>query len=480
MKIFNKYIIYVSMGALFLSSCDKKFEKLNTNPNAPEKVSPDMLLPYATKLAGDMYWGRGNESLGVDVGNQFAQHWARIQYTETDRYIIPQGVINAWSDFYTAVNSFEDVQQLGKEMNNPNYTAIGKIGKSWIISLITDIYGDVPYSEAAQGKQNILSPKYDAQKDVYKGLIEDLKAANELLSGTGTVNGDILLNGNMLKWKKFSNSLSLRLLNRLVGKADAGFDVQARIAEIISDPAKYPLISSKDDNIQLNYLGAIPNVNPIYQTQISRDDHRISETIVNYLVATNDQRLEVYADKSKDGGVYKGIPNGLLANDAYALGLDKTSKPGIQFRSATSPAVIISYAELLFVKSELAFKGVNVGDTYENLYEQAIKASFAQYGLTASTTYLNGVKIDASNPLKSIMTQKWVALFGQGIEAWTEQRRTNIPNLVAPVTNVNNNVIPTRLPYPATEESLNVNNFKAALANQNGKNDMQFKLWWAK
>ncbi len=484
-RIFSslRHISLIAAFTLGVSACTDKFDEINTNPNAPSTATADLFLPHGIQSAVDAYWGG---SLGMDIGNLISQYWARIQYTDIDQYLVSSDVYSgAWQTFHIeALADYQRIYKLGVETKNPNYQAVALIMRSWVFSLITDIYGDIPYSQSIQGLEGILQPKYDTQKEVYAGIIKELKTANDLIDATDktkAIAGDILFANDLTKWKKFANSLSLRLLNRMLDKSDAGIDVKAEINRILSDPTKYPVISSVSDNIQLNYIDATNNNNPINQNRKTRDDHRVSATLVNKLAEMKDARLAVYADKPADGGDYKGVPNGLSNADANALGLSKTSKVGAYFVAATAPGVIMSYAELLFIKAELAYKGITAAGTAATNYTAAITASHSQYKLTVSPDYLaaNALKT-GSDGYTQIMEQKWIALFGQGVEAWTEFRRTGIPALKPAVINVNGGVIPTRLPYPGSEESLNYENFSAALKKQGGTNDMKLKLWFAK
>lgn len=470
----------MAISIFLLVSCTKDFEETNENNNAPEVVSPDLILPYAIKNTVNYYWGARDESLGMMVGNQFPQHWASIQYADVDRYLVPQNLIStAWAAFYIdGLANFNDVENLGIEMDNPNYIAVSKILKSWTFSLLTDIWGDIPYSEALDTK--VFSPNYDTQNEVYAGIIKELKEANDMIVlNNYPIKGDILLSGDMLMWKKFANSLSIRLLNRIYHKPDALVNVNSELNRILSDPTNYPILMENSDNIQLNYLSTQPNTNPIYVNRISRDDFRMSKTLVDLLNTNEDRRVTVFANPAELTGEYVGIPNGLP--NAVSLGLNKTSKVGSYFTAAEAPAVIISYSEILFIKAELGHRGLSsAGDTSTN-YINAIKASFEQYDLEPDEAFLYEMQYKGdSEGYTQILTQKWLALFGQGLEAWTEQRRTNIPKLVTPEASINNGIIPTRLPYPLSEEALNNENFKKALTGQGGENDMKMKLWWAK
>jgi hypothetical protein len=452
---------------LCLSACTGDFDETNTNNNSPSTGTADLFLPHGIQSAVDLQSGG---SLGMDIGEGFSQHWARIQYTDVDQYTVSSDVFTAgWSGFYIeSLADYQRVYKIAEETGNTNYKAVAVILRSWVFSLLTDIYGDIPYTDALKGLEGTLLPKYDAQKDVYAGLIAELKTAGESIDPANTtmpVAGDILFNGNMLKWKKFANSLSLRLLSRMIDKADAPINVKSEITRILSDPAKYPVLTSVSDNVQLNYLDATNNQNPVNVNRKTRDDHRVSATIVDKLTMLNDARLPVYANKPLLRATYKGVPNGLSSTSASKLGLDSTSKVGDYFVSPTAPGVIMTYAELLFLKAEFGYKGVTIAGDAATNYADAITASFAQFKLVVPAAYL------ASNALKSgadgftqIMEQKWIALYGQGLEAWTEYRRTGLPNLQVPAQNTNQNVLPTRLPYP----------------RQCGKNDMKTKLWFAK
>ncbi|WP_031530670.1 SusD/RagB family nutrient-binding outer membrane lipoprotein [Dyadobacter crusticola] len=473
----------LAASILCLSACTGDFDEINTNNNSAASGTADLFLPHGIQSAVDLYWGG---SIGQDVGDGFVQHWARIQYTDVDQYTVSADVFTSgWQTLYIeSLADFQRINKIAQESGNTNYAAVATIMRSWVFCLLTDIYGDIPYTDALQGLEDKLLPKYDAQKNVYAGLIAELKTAGESIDVADknkAIAGDILFNGNLTKWKKFANTLSLRILSRMIDKADAPIDVKSEIARILSDPAKYPVLESNADNVQLNYLDATNNNNPINQNRKTRDDHRVSATLVNKLLALGDGRLAVYANKPADGGEYKGVPNGLSSSDANALGLSKTSKVGDYFVAATAPGVLISYAELLFLKAEFAYKGVAAAGTASKNYSDAITASFAQYKLTVPDTYLttNALKPGAEG-FTQMMEQKWIALYGQGVEAWTEYRRTGLPALVPPALNTNGNVIPTRLPYPGSEESLNFDNYSAALAAQGGKNDMKMKLWFAK
>ena len=483
----KKTCILAFAFSLFIGvmGCDSKFDETNINPNDPTSVPAERLLPHGIYSAVTNIIGPSSTvSLGLDAGNGWAQHTARIQYTEIDQFSYTSDLQDlTWRNLYNEpLTDFQRIIALGKSGSNENYQAIGMIMRSYVLSVLTDVYGDIPYTEALSGTTGIVAPKFDAQKDVYTGLVTELKTASDLVNTKAVDSGgDILYGGDMSKWKKFANSLSLRLLNRMLSKAETAAYAKTEMTRILSDPAKYPVMTSNADVAQLVFLSR-PNNNPISENRRTRDDHRISTALLDRLVALNDPRLGVYASKAATTGEYKGVPNGLPNSDAGALGFTNTSKIGAYFTQETTPGVIMSFAELNLIKAEAALRGVTAAGDAAKAYADGITASLAYYKLAPPADYLtkNALKTDNMAALTQVLEQKWLALFGQGVEAWTEYRRTGIPALTVPKVNYNGGMIPTRLPYPSSEENLNNVNLKLALTAMGGANTMQTKLWWAK
>lgn len=476
MKIKYITIILSSTLLLLVTSCKKNLEDINKNPNASENAQPDYLLTGATKNIVDTYWGTANN---MDASLLFVQNWSKIQYTDPDRYIYSNSSFQElWTTAYTkGITNFNQLIRLADAQSNPNYNGVALVLRSWTFSLLTDAYGDVPYKQAGSIDQ-YLTPAYDKQKDVYFALLDDLKSAQELLSTSGpAIGGDIIYNNNIANWKKFANSLRLRIALRIADREPE--KAKQVLSEIKAEGSGY--ISDNSENAQLVYSTS-PNQNPISNLFDTRDDYRISKTIVDKLFELNDPRLPVYASKTKDATpqTYVGLPNGLLVGDASNYGFTKTSKPGTYFLAPNAPAVIISYAEVLFDRAEAAARGFTA-ESASGLYKQAIAASLQQYGITgtAANKYLAqpAVQYNASNYKKSIGDQKWIALFGQGLEAFAEWRRLDYPKLQPAVAGTLNGKIPVRFIYPGTEQSLNGTSYNAAVASQ-GADALTTKLWF--
>jgi len=474
-----KYSTIILSGALLLSvtSCKKNLEDINKNPNSSETAQPDYLLTGVTKNIADTYWGTSNN---MDASLLFVQNWSKIQYTDPDRYIYTVASFQElWTTAYTkGVINLNQIIKLGDAQSNPNYKGVALVLRSWVFSLLTDAYGDVPYKQAANIKEN-LTPVYDKQKDVYFAILDDLKSAQASLNVAGpAIAGDIIYNNKIINWKKFANSLRLRIALRIADRESE--KAKQVIADIQAEGSGY--ISDNSEIAQLIYSTS-PNQNPISNLFDTRDDYRISKTIVDKLFALNDPRLPIYASPTKDAtpATYVGLPNGLLVGDASAYGLTKISKPGTYFIAPSAPAVIISYAEVLFDRAEAAARGFTTEDQAD-LYKQAITASLKQYGITDAAVVNNylaqpAVQYDAANYKKSIGDQKWLALFGQGLEAFAEWRRLDYPQLTPAVAGTLGGKIPVRFLYPGTEQSLNGANYKAAVASQ-GADVLTTKLWF--
>lgn len=471
------------ISSLFLllgltASCKDELAKINKNQNEAETPQPAYLLTSTIKTTTDSYWGVSNNLASSLL---FVQHWARVQYTDPDRYIFTNNDFNeGWSTWYSkSISQLKLIQKLVANPENNNYKGVSLVLQSWIFSLLTDAYGDIPYTETGD-INNFLTPRYETQESVYRGILNDLKNAQSLLKADGeAIQGDIIYGGNIINWKQFANSLRLRFALRI---ADRLPDLaKTTLQEVSAEGSGY--ISSNDDIAQLVYQDA-PNRNPVSSSFEAREDYRVSKTMVDKLRDLSDPRLSIYADRTKTATPqgYVGLPNGLTSSEASSIGFDLTSRPGAYFREPKAPAVILSYSEVLFGLSEAVSRGFITGDAAD-LYQKAIRASLEQYKIsnTLIDAYLRqpSVSFDPNNYKKSIGEQKWIALYGQGLEAFAEWRRLDYPQLTPAKAGALGGKIPTRFLYPGTEQSLNGANYQEAIKHQ-GSNSLLTKLWFDK
>ncbi len=478
-----KFIQYLTLcfslgGMLLMTGCEKDFDKLRLNPDTPEEVSPELLLPTIIRqpINGmvDQSWSNGNV---------LAQHTAKIQFTWGPTYDLG-GNNGLWNTMYSTLRDVNNVIEISTETGEDNYRAIALIMKSWMYGILTDSYGDVPYTNATKAKSGEgLLPDYDRQEVIYEGILNDLKTANEIIAvGGAPVNGDILYKGNMLLWKKLANSLQLRYLLRISNKVD----VKAKIAAIVDNPSQFPVFESNDENAALTYLPAFPNQWPIHTYRVgSFDEYRLSESLGKRLKDLDDPRLYVLARPTaatvdSENPEYNGVPNGLNDADALAYngGSNNISRIGLRFyeEASTEKGIIMTYAELQFILAEAAAKDLISADA-ELHYLNGIEASFDYYGIEASQDYYEQAKVayDPAHSWEQIALQKWIALFFNGYEAWFDYRRTKLPVL----SPVDGDRVMSRWEYPAEEQSLNKDNYNAAISRQ-GEDDNKTQVWWEK
>jgi hypothetical protein len=489
MKAFSIKTLFLAGGLLAASGCTSHFDSLNTDPNSPTQIGPQYILTYALERSIDRYWGSSArfERLNLDAGSLWIQHLGRNIYSnEGDNYEASQALmLNNWQAFFNDSQlNYQRIMTLADENGaypNPNYYGVALVMRTWVFSLLTDTFGAIPYSEALKGTgaSAILTPKYDAQEKVYEQMLADLKLANEKLNVAGpAITGDILYSGNILRWKRFANSLRVKLANRQAAKKPT--ESRAILREMLADPTKYPLFASNDDNAALRCTPNRPSNNEWHETMIqgSRTDWNLSQTLVDKLVSLNDPRLGVYG--TRQGNTWQGVPNGLP--DAIATTyLSTAATIGSAFTRPEAPEVVMTFAELNLTLAEAALDGDIEGGTAkaQEYFEKGIAASMTQYGLTVPAGYLAGV---GAVTRAKVLEQKWIALFGQGVEAWVEWRRTGLP--VFPARDpraifANDGVLPTRLPYPGSEASLNGANMREGITLNGGADDFKTKLWWA-
>lgn len=301
----NIKIWLLLLAVVFSGGCDKDFDEINTNPNRPEDVPLTNVLLSATSLGVRRVHGA---SMNMTYAGLWAQHYAKIQYIDEDWYEYrPDAFTGHFDGLYSG--PLADLQSIINKADNPsNMLAAALTMKSYLMSIMTDMWGEIPYTEALDVSRAV-NPVYDAQDVIYAGLIADLKTAADMFGQSDNLGvGDIVYAGDTGKWRKFANSLRARLLNRAKHKNAA---YAADLQTLLGNPAN--LIASNDENAFITYPDATDNANPIYSNKYNdgRNDHVVSKTLVDILSASNDPRLPVYAELN-DAGIYKGQPNGTV------------------------------------------------------------------------------------------------------------------------------------------------------------------------
>jgi hypothetical protein len=496
----KKILIIAGMSLSILTSCSK-FEELNVNPNNPATVPAPMLLPpLISSAAGSM------NGSAVRAG-QYVQHLSYLGGTseEDGRYNLTGASFREeWNGPMRLIKDVNQLKQIAKASSQPQYEAIGHIMKVYILSLMSDAYGDIPYEEAGMGNvQGLEFARYQSQQEVYTQMLADLETANQLLKNlpsTATITRDILFNGNATLWRKFANSLKVRILMRESAKTD----VSAAVAAIFNTPAEYPVFTSVADQATLVYN----NTTDYYYWYIINQSSdgsgvdfgsnaRVSDVMVNMLTNSNDPRLYIYAaptKKSFDANkvnaatplVYRGQRAGLStaeqAADYTATGLTKDDYSVIGRRIRTeNRAFLMTYAELLLLKTEAIQRNMGVSGDAATVYKDAITASFNKWnvgtGAAASAPYITDAQktayfaqastaLQPATATQQIAEQLWIDSYLNGFEGWAGWRRTGFPVLrVGPSVL---SAIPVRYVYSDNEQN-NPKLLEWIDANMNGQ-----------
>lgn len=463
-----KIALFLFATLLLTVSCDKDFEEINQDPNNPTEVPSDLLMPGIISAAQNQLY---STFVGLDMGSCWSQQTAKVQYNDEARYQPRPGVVGGvWNTFYVSVIAdAKAMYDLAETEGNNNLMAAALTLQAYGYSILTDIYGDIPFSEALRVDEGITLPKYDSQADVYTGILAMLTQANSLY-GSGDINetSDILYAGDESKWQKFTNSLKFRCLMRISGKVAVSSELQALVNA-------GNMFGSNDDEAKLIYTNADPNANPIYETVVfgNRGEFKVNSFIVDRMSATSDPRLAQYAQPN-DGGIYRGKPSGFsdVPNETYNY--TNVSSIGLFYLRAEAPGFFMSFPELNFLMAEAAQKGYISGSA-SDYYNAGITASF-DANQVSDSGYIAANSLTGATALQQIAEQNWLALYCQGIESWTEQRRTGYP-VLTPAAEGLISQIPSRFYYPPIESSINASNYNAAVAAQ-GADNLTTPVWW--
>ncbi len=532
-----KTIIKLSLGmflALLISSCTKNFDKINENPNQPAEVSTPTLLTAAMKgLADDIYdeWWSGRQS------NLYAQYWCQRTYTDEDRFQIRENINNLyWRLIYHDVMNLVEIIRLNTDPveapkaavygDNNNQIAVATILKVWAMQIMTDTWGDIPYTEAFQGNIDpsisIPNPKYDKQQAIYTQMLNDLAGAVARinLNASGFTAGDVIYRGDMEKWIKFANSLRLRIALRM-----SNVDNYAAANAILTEVGEDGLMTSNADNAAVAYPGGGATNSPMYDAfwTNARNDFTTCKTLINMLKGVNDTlnnkinpffgltdpRLQIYSRPR--GGQYIGMPYGLTPSVNSAYRSKVASWYGAAAYSPASAIVILNpkyapvfmeFAEVKFMLSEL--KGFSQAEYIEGTRASAYHWRDVCTVLEGwDATRVNEFNVEVETYLAAlppadkttVLAQKYLALYNQGYQAWAEYRRTGEPAfllLPGEITHttadgtpiifnplISITTIPLRMTYPQQEYTVNAANVTAAASGLVGGDKMTTKMWWA-
>lgn len=531
MKIHKLILSFLVLG-LTLTGCEKSFDELEQDPNRPTSAPASLVL---NGVLNNMYGIAGGG--GWNDVQRYDQFYAsNYNYYATNEYV--------WTStdlYYTTLKNVVKMEQEARKAGLPDlnaYTALGKFFRAYFFENMTKRVGDIPMTQALLGLDNP-TPTYDTQKNVYVQVLKWLDEANADLTtliarNDNNLAGDIYLGNSLVKWQKVVNTYKLRVLVSLSKKeADTDLNVKARFADVVSNPTKYPVMASMDDNLQYvynNQYNKYPRNPDNFGQNATREN--MAATYLGTLTALKDPRTFVVAEpatakvaagaKPTDFAAFLGASSGedlaTMSSNANQGLYSLQNRKRYYSTYTAEPYIIIGYPELLFTIAEGISRGwaastsaasTSAGSA-EEYYKNGILTSWGFYGLKdgANTVYFSadgGYKVfntytvnvsfadyyaqsavkyagNTTTGLNQILMQKYLAFFQQsGMEAFYNQRRTGIPTfLVGPGTG-NSQRIPLRWQYPATERSYNTANNAAAVTSQYGGNDdINAAMWLLK
>lgn len=502
-KTLYKISCLVLLFSLALSSCSKDFQEINTDPNNIPNATPQQLLAPAlvSTLTYNMLRNR-------NFNNELMQ--VSVNMSDAEGQVFRYDYRSNWSDYlynglYSELTNFKDIYKIASDTTAGNYNqsfmGVSLICQSWIYSILTDTYGDIPYFQSNTGKDSLnFEPAFDRQKDIYLDIFKKLEAANTLLSAGTAIAGssDPVYGGNISRWRKFGNSLYLRLLLRVSGKAEVAAESIAKIKEIVDgNPSAYPIIASNDESAILKWTGTAPYTSPFLS--VREQDFRapgVASFFINNLVIWNDPRIDIANGTNGINrwgiapyqGAFEGVPSGYSAGDnpvKKSYFYSNTSSTSLQ----TEPlaGMILNCAEVKFILAEAAAKGW-INGSAETYYNDGALSSIKLWLPNWSvpiTNYLTAADIQWDNnatldeKMEQIHLQKYYALFLTDLQQWLEYRRTGHPVLPKGSGLRNNGEMPARMTYPVYVQSTNPTNYKAAVAVQ-GPDMISTQVWWQK
>lgn len=503
------YIALTALCGLCVSSCQDLTE-LNKNPNSPVDVSPNFIMTYVLTNTGKSVFNLGNDGSKIGAAMQYMQVGTNENAAVINQYAWTQ---ESWGAYYDLLRNNQLVYEAGVRDNNRFVQAVALTMKSYIFGLLTDLFGDVPYSEALHAKEGTFFPKYDPQSEIYKGILTDLKEADALLSALEakdaiSATADVIYRGDGAKWRKFANSLRLRYTMRLSEKKSEmsalGIDIEAEFKAAANnaftsnaDDASIPFLGTAGDNSAPG--GPMNSSNPNFKLKpgkpfvdklIELNDPRLHRFIqpvqrkwdVNVTSETEVTVTNIFGESftvtyvpadaaSADTSLYVGLPIGLPITQAisYNKGNDNTAyhnerNPYISFlhdryRKNSDPYVVMNlmtYSEVEFILAEAALIGNFGVSNAEEHYKNAIRAAMNKVGVFESSQFDFDEYYQQTSVSYTAATNALERIMEQkwlsswfSIQSWFDWRRTGYPQLKAGEVAQYGDALPIRYAYPA-------------------------------
>ncbi|WP_373496253.1 SusD/RagB family nutrient-binding outer membrane lipoprotein [Aquiflexum sp.] len=449
---------------IIATSCMDEWTEMNINPNQPSVVPASSIFGAGLTIVAGQLFG---ERIGIYYTGTWSGQLAAIGAGDYEfRVDINNG---QWDNLYRAMAYFEDARKTALKEGNQNLAAVSLIMKAYTAHQVSDMWGDIPYSEAfLLGESGILNPVFDSHQKVYTKILSELEEAASILNpASGALGvGDFMFAGDIAKWRKFANSIRLRVAMRMsLVEPQAAAQV---LNQILGSPTNFPVFESNADNAYLRWPGIATNNLEPWRSRLGAptnkvDQYRTNHDLISRLIELDDPRLPVYADQNLNG-FYNG----------YRMGIGQTGFPLNNFNNVSHIGNRFGYddrgfspfmhaAQVWFIKAESYERGLVSGGNAEDAYNNGITTSLLENGIPQSEidNYLQVAGVawgsGSTSNLEKIRLQNWISLYKQSVEAWAEVRRTDVPQLVN-VSNdyaSNHNRPPFRMAYPANEIAFN-------------------------
>lgn len=505
----NLSFAFLLLFALGACTEEDSWIDVNTDPNNPTAVTPDLILPQAQIFTATMM----HDNRRVNhLGNMMMYNWSESQgfswYNDEFQYLVTTTFYSGIFDetYRDVLKQYNLLTKYGE--NYEAYEGIGKVMMAYHFQILTDLYGDIPYSEALQRSENP-SPSYDAAEDVYEGLMVDLSDAITLFesaenNGIAVLPGtdDVMFAGDLTMWKQFANTIKVRILTRMSDMTSMQTYIQTQLDEIAAEGSGYITSAVEvdpgysDEATKQNPYWAELGFTPTGDEQLNYRATCATQYILDYLSGTNDPRIDYLYELPATG--HLGVEQGVEPGPEFAPEFVSNIGPG-RLKGADMPSIIFSAAESNFNLAELAEKGF--GGSAKAYFDAGILASFQElahengdpFAITEDTTVPPDGVADASvydvyvaqssdlvdydgsaNKIEAIITQKWIALNGISAEqSWFDYNRTGYPSNLPVSAESPTPDRPVRLFYPASETATNSGNVP------NQPNAFTEKIFWA-
>jgi hypothetical protein len=505
------------LGSLF--SCTRNFEEINTNPNKTTVgmiQASGMFEPILYNSANQWLnrtWYYNNELI------QFTAFTGGVTRREHQYFLEDsRDWYGFWNHYATYGKNVDHMYDLAVEQGDESLEAIALTFKVLFFANMTDMFGSVPYVEAFTGRKlgGTLTPVFNTQEEIYQLMFEDLEEANAIYATNPVFlipSMDGMYGGNMAAWRKFNNSLYLRLLCRVSGRSE--MNAGAKMAEILNNPSTYPIFTSNADNATVKFTGNDPYISEFGTTtesDFTSSGRKLTEQLIKMTVETDingnqvyvDPRLPVIGKKNPNAvvnpdNIWKGTVSGCTDLERSTVDIGTSWLNYRIFCRKDAPATYMDYAETRFIFAEAALKGYIAGgqSAAKSYYEAGVRASMEKWSEQGAysdpAVSITSAEVDsylasslgswdlAADKEEFLGNQKFLALFWVGMEAYHEYRRTGYPVLtIGEGTIYNDHVLPTRLGYPNITLTTNSANANAALEEMGGPNDMKTPVWWSK